>query len=188
MPRISMNFPSPSSRSAVTPGMRAAPSAALPFGSARISSPERTVTILSADFCRSSAVALDSPSLSDPGNQPIANAEIAVSSALTAHSDAAGTFRIRGIPPGTYQVMVRRLGYKPLETALTFVAGDSVGADITLKADVPVLDSVAVNARQAPPSPIALGKMAALRAPATATCRTRGGQHDVAAGELSQTR
>lgn len=97
--------------------------------------------------------------LIDQTNQPIADAEIVLTPTIGAHSNAAGGFQISGIAPGSYRVVVRKVGYKPLMTTLTLAAGDSIGADITLMPAVAVLDSIAVTGRQGA-SPIVLGKMA----------------------------
>ncbi|HTI63376.1 MAG TPA: carboxypeptidase-like regulatory domain-containing protein [Gemmatimonadaceae bacterium] len=43
-----------------------------------------------------------------------------------------GRFRITNIPAGTYVVVVRRLGYAPLSSAVSIAAGDTTRASFTL--------------------------------------------------------
>jgi carboxypeptidase family protein len=57
-----------------------------------------------------------------------------------------GRFRITGIPAGTYIVVVRRLGYAPLSSALSVAAGDTTRASFTLVRQDVRLEKVVVTA------------------------------------------
>ena len=57
-----------------------------------------------------------------------------------------GRFRITGIPAGTYIVVIRRLGYAPLSSAVSVAAGDTTRASFTLVQQQVTLDKVVVNA------------------------------------------
>ena len=57
-----------------------------------------------------------------------------------------GRFRITNIPAGTYIVVVRRLGYAPLSSAMSIAAGDTTRASFTLVQQQVTLDRVVVNA------------------------------------------
>jgi carboxypeptidase family protein len=57
-----------------------------------------------------------------------------------------GRFRITGIPAGTYVLVVRRLGYAPLSSAVSITAGDTTRASFTLVRQDVRLQKVVVNA------------------------------------------
>jgi hypothetical protein len=57
-----------------------------------------------------------------------------------------GRFRITNIPAGTYIVVVRRLGYAPLSSAMSIAPGDTTRASFTLVQQQVTLDRVVVNA------------------------------------------
>ena len=83
--------------------------------------------------------------LADSSKQPIAFAEVGVADAsLTTVTNQTGAFRLAGIPPGTHHVVVRRLGYGPMEVDLPFRAGERVERSIYLPKIV-TLDSVLVT-------------------------------------------
>ena len=83
----------------------------------------------------------------DSAQRPIADAEIALPTlpkgALT---NDRGAFRVDDIPPGTHRVTVRRLGYGPLDTTITFRPNQTVDRRIHLTRVV-ALDSVNVVAK-----------------------------------------
>lgn len=60
-----------------------------------------------------------------------------------------GRFRITGIPAGTYIVVVRRLGYAPLSSAVSVAAGDTTRASFALVRQDVRLQKVVVNAAAA---------------------------------------
>ena len=82
----------------------------------------------------------------DSAGQPIADAEVAIAalhkSLLTTER---GAFRLRDIAPGTYQVVVRKIGWGPLSVSLAFGANQTVEHRVVL-ARVTVLEEVTVTA------------------------------------------
>jgi len=85
--------------------------------------------------------------LNDPGERPVANAEIIIRDVnKSARSDNAGNFRITGIAAGDHSVMVRLAGYEPWIGSLTFVDGKTIEADFMMKPVVAKLDTVEIKA------------------------------------------
>jgi hypothetical protein len=91
--------------------------------------------------------------IADSTQRPIADAEVSLPElGLSARTDDKGVFRLGDIPPGTHEVVVRRLGYVPLETRMPFVSNTPVQRRIVLTRIV-TLDSVITRAG-APDSPL----------------------------------
>ena len=61
-----------------------------------------------------------------------------------------GRFRITSIPAGTYIVVVRRLGYSPVSSALDVVPGDTARLSFTLVSSDVTLEKVVVHATAEP--------------------------------------
>jgi hypothetical protein len=81
---------------------------------------------------------------------PIAGADVSVSgSDRTARTDAQGAFRIDEVTAGAHEIVVRKLGFSPLNTTLTFAANDDEERRIVLN-KLTVLDSVEIIANKAP--------------------------------------
>jgi hypothetical protein len=59
-----------------------------------------------------------------------------------ARTDAAGQFVLSRIKPGTYDVLVRRIGYREYRTEVTVVEDERSNLDVTLQAVAPTLDTV----------------------------------------------
>jgi hypothetical protein len=82
----------------------------------------------------------------DSTRQPIIAAEVALldvgKSVLT---DERGAFRIADIPAGAHRLMVRRIGFGPLETTIVFAARETIDRNIFLARAV-TLDSVRTTA------------------------------------------
>ena len=97
--------------------------------------------------------------LSDPNDRPVAGAEVIVSPTLSARTDSAGDFTIKGVPPGAYQIVVRHVGNAPLSALLAFAPGDSLGRDFVLAVDATQLDTVHIVAPGVSDF-VRLGKMA----------------------------
>lgn len=86
--------------------------------------------------------------VSDPGEHPLAQAEIIVAGAdRTVRSDSLGAFRLAGVPAGAHQVTVRLAGYKPWIGTLQFRDAQTVEADFVLQSIATALPGVDVNAR-----------------------------------------
>jgi hypothetical protein len=88
----------------------------------------------------------------DPARQPIADARVtALGIPDTATTDAAGRFRLAGVPVGPQLVRVRKLGLRPGTFPVTLQPGDSVDQVFVLDevayANAQRLDTVRVSAR-----------------------------------------
>ena len=57
-------------------------------------------------------------------------------------TDGRGHFIVRGVRPGTAEVVARRLGFRPLSQSVQVVAGDSVTANFVLEESAVTLDAV----------------------------------------------
>jgi hypothetical protein len=97
--------------------------------------------------------------LTDPGDRPVAGAEVLIGPNLVARTVSAGSFILREIPAGIRQVVVRHLGNKPITTIISFSPGDSVGRDFVLDLDVTGLDTIHVVEKALMP-PLGLQRMA----------------------------
>ncbi len=84
--------------------------------------------------------------VTDSAGQPVADAEVVISalhkSLLTTQR---GEFRLRDITPGTYTVLVRKVGWGPLNVLLTFGVNQTVEHRVILTR-VTVLEEVTVTA------------------------------------------
>lgn len=98
--------------------------------------------------------------LSDPNDKPVADAEVLVSPGHSTRTNATGEFRIAGIAPGQYTVLVRHLGHTAISLPLTLAPGDTVARDFVLALGVAMLDTTRVSGRVMLRSGISLGKMA----------------------------
>jgi Carboxypeptidase regulatory-like domain/TonB-dependent Receptor Plug Domain len=109
-------------------------------------------TALEIERGRSIAAVFAGRVLTDSTLRPIADADVSLpdlSRAVT--SNEIGAFRIADVTPGARRVMVRRVGYAPLDTVLSFRANQTLQQDVVLSR-VTVLDSVVVNERVVIPS------------------------------------
>ncbi|MFI5229348.1 MAG: carboxypeptidase regulatory-like domain-containing protein [Gemmatimonadales bacterium] len=87
--------------------------------------------------------------LADSTAQPLVGAEVSLPDAgLMALTNDQGVFRLTDVPIGEQRVLVRRLGYAPLDQRLTFEPNAVVTRRIVLNRVV-VLDSVVVEASSA---------------------------------------
>ena len=79
-------------------------------------------------------------------NAPIPAARVElVDLTRVAIANEGGDFELRGVEPGAHHVLVRRIGYSPLDTTMTFAPGPALSRQIFL-APLAILDSVRVTA------------------------------------------
>jgi hypothetical protein len=83
---------------------------------------------------------------------PIAGAIVSIESLqLSAQTDSTGAFVMRGIRPGAYVVMVKRVGFGALATRMRFTARETVEADFLMTPNVQPLPDVKVETKAPPP-------------------------------------
>ena len=87
--------------------------------------------------------------VTDSAGGPVVAADVSLP-ALSENTvtDGSGAFRIDGVPPGTQHVLVRRLGYRAIDTSLAFSADRTVQRRFELLRTV-TLDSVVVTEKSA---------------------------------------
>jgi hypothetical protein len=90
--------------------------------------------------------------LVDSTTQPIPAAAVALPDlGLATQANELGAFRLAEIPPGQQHVVVRRIGFSPLDTVLSFGSGQRVERQVRLTRTT-ILDSVRVLANAMPRS------------------------------------
>ncbi|MES2178942.1 MAG: carboxypeptidase regulatory-like domain-containing protein [Gemmatimonadota bacterium] len=78
------------------------------------------------------------------GLRPVANAEVMLLDvAKTVTTNEQGQFQLVGIPPGEHRLVVRRIGYTPVDVPLSFAANERITRNIDLSR-VTTLDSVRI--------------------------------------------
>ena len=83
--------------------------------------------------------------VTDSTNKPIANAEVMLADlGKGTGTNEQGAFVLRDIPAGSQRVIVRHVGYGPVETQLTFVGGQTMQRHIMMVRST-TLDSVVVT-------------------------------------------
>jgi hypothetical protein len=83
----------------------------------------------------------------DSSAVPLAGVEVAIPSAQrSVRTDDRGAFRITGLAPGRYLVLVRMPGYVPVTDTVTIDFDTDVAKDYRLTATITTLDSVHVSA------------------------------------------
>jgi hypothetical protein len=88
----------------------------------------------------------------DSAERPIEGAEVVVQKAgKSGLTNGKGAFRLREIPVGTHDVVVRKVGYGPMTTQLTFTANRTVTRRIVLT-PVQMLGEVRVTATRLDPA------------------------------------
>ena len=79
--------------------------------------------------------------------QPVASAQVSlIGTTRGGLSNDQGIYRITGVPAGTYQVRVLRIGYQASVAPVTVTNGQSTTLDVPLGATVVTLDQVTVTA------------------------------------------
>jgi hypothetical protein len=87
--------------------------------------------------------ALTGAVLADSTEKPLAGAEVAIPMLkLRTRTNDAGAFRLANIYPGTYVVIARQIGYRPIFASLTFADSGTVETDFLLVRRVVVLDTI----------------------------------------------
>ena len=86
----------------------------------------------------------------DEAGHAIAGAHVSAAGSGSAVTDSAGGFALRGVPSGAVTLLVRRLGFSPLESRVS--VGDSSAAPIELRVKpiAAVMPAVRVQARAEP--------------------------------------
>lgn len=80
------------------------------------------------------AVATFAGTVADAAGRPVAGAEVMVAAASgSGYSDGRGAFTVPDVPTGQHRVVVRKIGFGPLDTVLTF-GRDSIERHIVLTA------------------------------------------------------
>lgn len=84
----------------------------------------------------------------DQANQrPVQEAQVVVTGTqLGATTNQEGRFTIRGVPAGSYEVRVRRVGYAPIVQRVTVTAGQAATANFAVTASAAQLSEVVINA------------------------------------------
>ena len=101
---------------------------------------------LTIDPSLSAVAAFAGAVLADSTDQPLAGAEVSLPDAgLSALTNDQGVFRLADVPPGEQRVLVRRMGYAPLDQFVTFAPNAVLSRRILLNRVV-MLDSVIVEA------------------------------------------
>jgi hypothetical protein len=86
--------------------------------------------------------------LTDPGEKPLANAEVTFPELkLSTRSDAQGNFSLTGLAAGKQALIVRLVGYESFNAEITFTASQKVEADFLLKEVSTKLEKVDVSAK-----------------------------------------
>ncbi len=89
--------------------------------------------------------------VTNAGGVPVSGARVSVQgSASSAASGADGKFTLTGVTPGTQSVLVRRVGYSPVELALDVTSLKTNQITVRLGSYMPVLSSVDVKAKADP--------------------------------------
>ncbi|MBY0492003.1 MAG: carboxypeptidase regulatory-like domain-containing protein [Gemmatimonadaceae bacterium] len=119
--------------------------------SARLGPAQRFATVpIAVDVTLAAASTFRGVVVADSTGTPIAGADVSVSgSDRTARTDDKGAFRIDEVTAGAHEIVVRKLGFSPLNTTLTFAANDEEERRIVLN-KLTVLDSVEIIASKPP--------------------------------------
>ncbi|CAN5690289.1 hypothetical protein BH23GEM1_BH23GEM1_08300 [soil metagenome] len=85
----------------------------------------------------------------DLDGNPVDNAHVSVTGGSTATmTDSSGVFALSGQPSGTHALVVRRLGYTPVEIAVHLTPLRTTAVDVRLDQYVPMLAEVVIEARR----------------------------------------
>lgn len=91
--------------------------------------------------------------LMDPTETTLASAQVTIEAIQrSVETDADGAFYLQEIPAGEHKIIVRRIGFKPTERKLRFLAGQTLEVDFYLTPSVAVIESLVVIGK--PPVPV----------------------------------
>jgi len=86
--------------------------------------------------------------VTNAGGVPVENARVSVQGAVaSAETQKDGTFTLAGVPPGTQSVLIRRVGYTPVEMPLDVSMHTPNRITVRLGVYTPMLSSVEVKAK-----------------------------------------
>lgn len=89
--------------------------------------------------------------VTNAGGVPVAEARVSVQgSASSVSTGADGRFTLTGVLPGTQSILVRRVGYSPVETPLDVTMGQPNQLTVRLGSYAPMLSTVDVKAKADP--------------------------------------
>jgi hypothetical protein len=89
----------------------------------------------------------------DSTNDPVPGAEVVIPELKKSQTTSErGLYRLRDIPAGAHRVIVRKMGYGPVDTTVAFRAGETMQRRIVL-GRVTALPEVVVTTSAAPPDP-----------------------------------
>ncbi len=101
--------------------------------------------LAAAQTIRGTTTAIFAGVVTDSSSKPIANAEVTLPDlGEGTATNEQGAFVLRDIPAGSQRVVVRHVGYGPVEAQLTFVDGQTIERHITMVRSTK-LDSVVVT-------------------------------------------
>jgi hypothetical protein len=86
--------------------------------------------------------------VTDSGKRPLANAEVLLSNLdRSTRTDAAGRFAFQGVKAGKHNLVVRLVGYEPINTTLTFDSSNALETEVVLQRTGTQLATVSVRGK-----------------------------------------
>lgn len=84
--------------------------------------------------------------VTDSTKRPLANAEVLLSNLdRSTRTDSAGRFQINGVKAGKHKLVVRLVGFEPVNTTITFDASNAVESEVVLRRMGTTLSTVNVK-------------------------------------------
>jgi hypothetical protein len=103
------------------------------------------------DLARDAVATFSGIVVADSSLRPLADAEVGIPAlALSARSNSRGEFRLTNVPPGTHDIVARRVGYGALSSPMTFSPNGEEERRLVLR-PLTVLDSIDVTATRTDP-------------------------------------
>lgn len=125
---------------------------ALPGRSWRVMTAALLMLVAPAEASGQGRAVLIGRVVSDSNETPVRGAEVVLEGVrVTTTTDAAGAFRLSGLPAGRHRVVVRQIGFEPAATDLLLSDRDTVAIVVHLRASPVVLDSLVVTAPEGRP-------------------------------------